>query len=64
MIAPALFTIIIVSRSEPPLALVDSFPLLFFSSRTPLHLSALRGQLETCRLLLQCNADLEAKDHE
>ncbi len=60
MIAPALFTIIIVSRSEPPLALVDSFPLLFFSS----SLSALRGQLETCRLLLQCNADLEAKDHE
>ncbi len=35
--------------------------LLFFSQRTPLHYSALEGHLEVCRLLLQCNADVEAK---
>jgi hypothetical protein len=36
--------------------------LLFFSQRTPLHGSAGEGHLEVCRLLLQCNADIEAKD--
>jgi ankyrin repeat protein len=34
----------------------------FFSQCTPLHLSAFQGHLEICRLLLQCNADIEAKD--
>ena len=34
------------------------------NDHTPLHASALRGQVETCRLLLQCNADLEAKNDE
>jgi hypothetical protein len=29
---------------------------------TPLHFSARYGRLEVCRLLLQCNADIEAKD--
>ncbi len=29
---------------------------------TPLHRSAMKGHLEVCRLLLQCNADIEAKD--
>jgi hypothetical protein len=29
---------------------------------TPLHASAMNGHLETCRLLLQCNADVDAKD--
>jgi ankyrin repeat protein len=28
---------------------------------TPLHLSAIHGHLEICRLLLQCNADPQAK---
>ncbi len=32
--------------------------------QSPLHISAQNGHLEICRLLLQCNADLEAKDHE
>jgi hypothetical protein len=35
---------------------------LFFSQWTPLHLSAMNDHLEVCRLLLQCNADIEAKD--
>ncbi len=38
--------------------------LLFFSQMTPLHRSANRGHLEVCRLLLQCNADVEAIDLE
>ena len=29
---------------------------------TPLHRSAQEGRLEVARLLLQCNADIEAKD--
>ena len=33
-----------------------------FSQETPLLLSAMNGHLETCRLLLQCNADVDAKD--
>ena len=35
---------------------------LFFSYCTPLHVSAQYGHLEICRLLLQCNADIEAKN--
>jgi hypothetical protein len=38
--------------------------LLFFSQQTPLHWSACGGHLEITRLLLQCNADIEAKDYE
>ncbi len=29
---------------------------------TPLHYSAVFGHVDICRLLLQSNADLEAKD--
>jgi hypothetical protein len=36
--------------------------LLFFSQDTPLHFSAEYGHLHTCRLLLLCNARLEAKN--
>ena len=36
--------------------------LLFFSQNTPLHHSAMGGSLEVCRLLLQCKADVDAKD--
>jgi ankyrin repeat protein len=36
--------------------------LLFFSQNTPLHASAYDGHLEVARLLLQCNADVEAKE--
>jgi hypothetical protein len=36
---------------------------LFVSEETPLHKSASgKGDLEVCRLLLQRNADVEAKD--
>ena len=35
---------------------------LFFSQRTPLHISASLGNLEVCRLLLQSNADLRLQD--
>jgi hypothetical protein len=31
---------------------------------TPLHESARKGHLSICRLLLQCNANVEAKDDE
>jgi ankyrin repeat protein len=37
--------------------------LLSFSLRTPLHHSASNGHLDVCRLLLQCNADVNAKDN-
>ncbi len=33
------------------------FVLLFFSNITPLHHSAYHGHLETCRLLVESNAD-------
>ena len=36
--------------------------LLFYRQRTPLHYSAGNGLVEVARLLLQCNADVEAKD--
>jgi ankyrin repeat protein len=40
-----------------------SLILLFsISEHTPLHYSARYGHLEVCRLLLQCNADIDAKD--
>ncbi len=32
------------------------------SGDTPLHLSAEQGHVEICRLLLQCNADVQAKN--
>ncbi len=38
--------------------------LLFFSDWTPLLSSAELGHLEICRLLLQCNADVEAKNYK
>jgi hypothetical protein len=38
--------------------------LLSFSQYTPLHWSAREGRLEICRLLLQCNADIEAKNEK
>ena len=41
------------------------FILLFsFSQGTPLHESAGNGYLEVTRLLVECNADIEAKDKE
>ena len=36
--------------------------LISFSQWTPLHMSAGEGSLEIARLLLQYNADIEAKD--
>jgi ankyrin repeat protein len=55
---------IIVILYEAKLFLRKMILLLFFSQRTPLHWSAENGHLETCRLLLQCNANVEANDHE
>jgi len=37
---------------------------LFFSQRTPLHISASLGSPDICRLLLQHKADVGAKDKE
>ena len=36
----------------------------FLEQNTPLLLSAEKGHLEICRLLLQCNANVEAKDRK
>jgi hypothetical protein len=36
---------------------------LFFSGCTPLHFAAINGAFEVCRLLIQCNANVEAKDY-
>jgi hypothetical protein len=41
---------------------VNSF--FLFRHRTPLQESAKQGHLEICRLLIQCNADIEAKGWE
>ena len=46
---------------EVKLCLRKLILLLFFSQNTPLHRSARGGHLEVCRLLLQCNADVDAK---
>jgi ankyrin repeat protein len=52
--------IILMSRSS---ALRVSFvSYIFLRARTPLHFSAEVGYLEMCRLLLQSNADIEAKN--
>ncbi len=34
---------------------------IFFSQYTALHAACSCGRLETCRLLLQCNADVQAQ---
>jgi hypothetical protein len=47
---------------EAKLCLRKLILLLFFSQDTPLHESARNGYLEICRLLLQCNADVKAKN--
>jgi hypothetical protein len=47
---------------EAKLCLRKMIPLLFFSRNTLLHKAAGWGHLEICRLLLQCNSDVEAKD--
>ena len=62
--APSLNTVIIVSviLVRNKLCLRMLIPSLFFSQRTPLHISASLGNLEVCRLLLQSNADLQAQD--
>jgi ABC-type multidrug transport system permease subunit len=37
-------------------------PCLFFRGETPLHWSVCSNHLEVCRLLLQCNANVNAMD--
>ncbi len=54
--------IIIIVLYEAKLCSHKLILLLFFRKNTPLHWSAYDGHLETCRLLLQCNADIEAND--
>ena len=49
---------------EAKLCLRKLILLLYFSQQTPLHYSARWGHFEVCHLLLQCNADVEAKDWE
>ena len=47
---------------EAKLCLRKMILVFLFSQWTPLHESASEGHLEVTRLLLQCNADIEAKD--
>jgi hypothetical protein len=48
---------------EPNLCMRVSFVFYpFCREQTPLHLFAAKNQVEICRLLLQSNADIEAKD--
>jgi hypothetical protein len=54
--------IIIVFLKRTSVLLASSFFSLSFSQGTPLHWSAWNGRLEVTRLLLQCNADIDAKD--
>jgi ankyrin repeat protein len=54
--------IILIVLYEAQLCSRKLITLFCFSQRTPLHYSASGGQLEICRLLLQCNADVNAKD--
>ena len=51
---------------EAKLCLRKLILLISFSQYTPLHYSVSHddGDLEVCRLLLQCNADIEAKTSE
>jgi hypothetical protein len=59
VIASAFFIVVVLYEATLCLIL-----LLFSSQCTPLHFSAEKGHLETCRLLLQCNANLEAKEQK
>ncbi len=36
----------------------------FTLNSTPLHIAVQEGHLEICRLLLQCNAEMEARDEK
>ena len=59
VIAPALFVNVL--KNGPKLCLRTLILLRFFSDRTPLHhFAAHYDHLETCRLLLQSNADVMA----
>jgi hypothetical protein len=64
--APSLNTVIIVSviLVRNKLCLRMLILSLFFSQRTPLHISASLSSPDICRLLLQCKADVGAKDIE
>lgn len=43
---------------------VDCVNKMDWNSTAPLHWAALYGHVETCRLLLQCKADVEARDKD
>ncbi len=53
---PSLLTSLLFSCSEAVFTHV--FVLLFFRKKAPLHYSAYQGHLETCRLLVESNADV------
>ena len=62
--APALLFFTTFVLLEAKLCLHKQVLLIFFRKNAPLHWSAYGGHLETCRLLLQCNANVQAKDRE
>ena len=51
--------IVVIVMNRKSFCARDSY--IHFSDVTPLHVSASQGHLEICRLLLQFNADLQAK---
>jgi hypothetical protein len=54
--------IIIVLMGRQSILAFFNYTAVLFSEHTPLHYAARHGHVETCRLLLQCYANLEAKD--
>jgi hypothetical protein len=62
VLASAYFAIVVLYEAN--ICFFKLIPLLLFSQRTPLHGSTKKGDLEICRLLLQCIVDVEAKDDE
>ncbi len=54
-----IIVIVIIAMNRNSFCACDSY--IHFSDVTPLHLSASQGHFEICRLLLQFNADVQAK---
>ena len=57
------FIVVLMKRNSVCASLFFAFYDSFFSQWAPLHLSAADGHFEVCRLLLECSADVEAKNN-
>jgi hypothetical protein len=59
---PIIFIVITVFMKLNRLIISSFILLLFFSQCTPLHYSVRRGHLDFCRLLVESNADVAARE--